>query len=41
MPEYYKVGAVGVYDKSNDAALRGQWFMIVNVNENARPRARG
>ena len=31
MTENYKVGAVGVYDKSRVAATADKWFVIANV----------
>ena len=31
MTENYKVGAVGVYDKSRQPATAGKWFVIANV----------
>ena len=34
MTENYKVGAVGVYDKSRVAAIADKWFVIANVTMN-------
>ena len=34
MTENYKVGAVGVYDKSRQAATADRWFIIVNAKQN-------